>query len=187
MPLAMKKIFFHILMLIIGLLGIFFGTLPDLFPSAVPVFLIGYNRELEVGYKQLTKHLSVPIKERDSDIALGKNDYGYNSIYLILHKLNPKVIPPLSNLGNDRFGNLSFDHGFDFVSSGTGLLPNQVLFFEKSTDRWRAVCEMRDLFFIIRDSHIRYYARIGFFLAFISISIEGIVSICSAIRSATNK
>lgn len=168
-------------MVIIGLSGIFFGTLPDLFPEKVPDFLIGENKELDIGYNKLNKYL---IEKRTSDIALKKNENGYNAIYNIASELNPDVVPPLSNLGNDRSGNFSFHKGdFEFVNPGTSLFPNQVLSFKKSTGKWQPVCEMRDLYFMKRDSHNRYYAILGFLLAFISILSEGIVSISCAIIS----
>ena len=174
-------------MLLLGLLGIFWGTLPELFPNAVPIFLVGNNKKLEICYKIFTEHLSIPRGKRNKDMALQKNEDGYKAIYLILSKINPNIVPPLSNKSSKEFGRFSFDKGINFVSSGTFLFLNQVIFYEISTNQWRPICEMRDLFFMIRDSQFRYYARLGFLLVFISILIEGIISLRSAIKSYGEK
>lgn len=182
----MKRITFHIVIIIIGFLGIFLGTLPDLIPGCAPIILIGKNRKMEVGYQKLVEFLDIPRGKRANKIALTRDDEGYSAIYDLLRSFDPKIVPPVEKISSSSedigFGNISFDKGDEWVGSGTFLLMNQVVFYH-TKEKWQAICEMRDLHFLIRDAHIRYYSRLGFFFAFIALMVEGISSLKGILNS----
>lgn len=182
----MKRIVFHLSMIFIGFLGIFLGTLPDLLPDYVPYILFGEHNSMNAGYVRLVNYLKGHKAHDENEIVLGVNDKEYNSIYNLLHSFDPSILPPLQEtlLTSKEYGtgNIGFGKGRpEFVTSRTFLLFNQVIYFQDKNNNWRNVCEMRDLYFLVRDAIVRYCSRIGFFFAFISLTVEGI----SALKKTT--
>jgi len=170
-----------LVMMLLGVFGVFFATLPDLFPNIAPYFLIGETRAMKVGYARIIEFSQMQSNKKN-DIALRKTTYGYEAILRILHNVNPKIAPsPKAQKGN-AFGNISTDRSsVVFVNPGINLTSNKVIYFQANEKRWKEVCEIRDLHYIIESAVGRYYAKIGFLFAVIAILMEGFVSIRSAL------
>ncbi len=179
----MKKIIFHSLMVLLGVFGVFFGTLPDILPNMADSFLFGETRGMKTGYARIIEFTELPSTERKIDIALTKDSPGYFAILRILHSFNPKIVPSPTELKDYFFGSISTDRSSlgVFVNPGIHLTLNKEIYFQSDARQWKEVCEIRDLHYIIESSVSRYYVKIGFFLALLSILIEGFVSIRYAI------
>lgn len=176
------KIVFHIIIIVVGLAGIILGTLPDLFPDLVPKVLFGENRRMEIGYGKLIEFLNIPRGERGDRVALTRHDEGYMAIYRLMRNFNPKLMPLQKNQQDETLGNISFDKANEFVNEGNFLTPNKVAFYEVADNSWESICTMRDLKYLINDSHVRVLTRFGFLLTLIAISIEGFFAIRSLIN-----
>ena len=164
----------HICLLIIGILGLCIGTLPDLFPNQIDSFLIGKYKKMNIAYKRLVDYAKIPRGIRDNEIALNKNDLGYEVIYNHLRSLDPSL-PPFNKSGNS-FADITIDTG-GFMNTNMELLMNQVVQVKDSKNNWLPVCEMRELYFIIRDSYIRFFTRLGLSFAFIALFVGFVMNV----------
>ncbi len=161
----MKSKFIHVLMLIVGILGLFMGTLPDIFPDQKDVLLIGKYKKMNVAYEKLVNYAKVPRGIRESEVALNIKDSGYHIIYNHLQSLDPSL-PSLKKT----------DYAF------RDLLINQVVHVRDDKNEWRPICELRDLYFIIRDSQLRYFTIVGFAFALFALAVEFFMNM----RTASN-
>ena len=164
----------HICLLILGILGVCIGTLPDLFPNQIDSFLIGKYKKMNIAYKRLVDYAKIPRGIRDNEIALNKNDLGYKAIYNHLRSLDPSL-PPFNKSGNS-FADITIDTG-GFINTNMELLMNQVVQVKDSKNNWLPVCEMRELYFIIRDSYIRFFTRLGLSFAFIALFVGFVMNV----------
>jgi hypothetical protein len=165
-------------MMLLGIFGVFVGTLPDLFPNIAPNFLFGETRAMKVGYARIIEFTQMQSTKRESGIALKKDTSGYEAILRILHNVNPKIVPSPKERKGNAFGNISTDRStFVFVNPGIDLTFNKEIYFQTDEKHWKEVCEIRDLHYIIEAAVGRYYTKIGFLFALIAILIEGFSSI----------
>ncbi len=146
-------------MLVIGLLGLFIGTLPDILPEKIGLLLFFKYKKMDIAYKKLVHYANIPRGKREDDVALNRRDIGHQVIYVLLRSINPEL-PSLGNLAPTS-GDLTVHTG-GFVNINTKLLMNQVVHVKDEKNEWLPVCELRDLYFFIHDSQIRFFTRIGF-------------------------
>ncbi len=174
----MNKIIF-VSMFVIGLIGLFVGTLPDILPEKMGSLLFCKYKKMDIAYKKLVHYANIPRGIRESDAALNRRDIGHHVIYGLLRSINP-AMPSLENLASTS-GDLTVDSG-GFVNTNTELLMNQVVHVKDDKNEWLPVCELRDLYFFIHDSQIRFFTRIGFALTLLSIVVTFFINI----RQASN-
>ena len=164
----------HISLLILGALGLFIGTLPDLLPNQVDLFLIGKYKKMNTAYKRLVEYAKIPRGIRDNEIALNKEDLGYEVIYNHLRSLDPSL-PPFNKSGNS-FSDITIDSR-GFMNTNMELLMNQVVHIRDSNNNWLPVCEIREIYFIIRDSYIRFFTRLGQSFSFIALFVGFVINV----------
>lgn len=165
----MSTLWLNILVVIVGVVGILLGLLPDLRPDLQSKFIPESYRNMEVGYKKLIEYHYIPRGTRGNTEALRKGDAGYGAIYNLLRSLEPVKMPSIGTNPEGEGSELcaiSIDKNNEWAGGQTVM--NRIVSV-KTPREWSPICEIRDLRNIIDDKITRYFTRIGFGLTFVSI------------------
>jgi hypothetical protein len=163
----------HVLLLIVGVLGIFLGVLPDLRPDLA-------NRParfaaLEAGLVRLGQ-FDYKSASGKSVALLVPGDQGYEEIYDVLRFFDSSL-PPLEENPEispaEGKGLIGVDNSPASYSTSGGTLPlPRFVAFQHTLGDKRPICWVRDLVFRIRDEKVRYWTRLGFASAFIAVVLD---------------
>ena len=145
----MKSAWYHIAVLLLGMSGVFLGTLPDLIPAWIP--LAPYTAALESGHEKLTAG------------TLRPTDDGFEEIYELLGTFQPNWAPPLLIVVKTELS---------FTSAGVELPAFQTARFYYGPKQDKPVCFMRDVAFLVRDAKFRWWTRFGFSITFAALILQ---------------
>ena len=171
-------------------MGIFLGTLPDLFPAALS--RLPYFAKLNAALGTLSDFRAT----EGANTALNKDDNGYVEIYRLLHAVDPFTLPPL-----DETLALQGDGSGQLVGVKSGVKWNAVsgdrksqkametvyVCFRTPQNTGEPICELSELKFLVRDVEIRVCSRLGFFFAFVALLLGEGVSLRNALKKRKGK
>lgn len=176
-----KRVAYHILLIVIGFLGIFLGTLPDLFPQYIS--LLPNLKKYDAGLRALEMDELHDVNQR----LLKYGEDGYLQITKLLKSFDPISIPSLKIIADD---NRRLQQAWTIASVKSGMkwspqigsIPatqsiEAFVFICIKTDKgiYKPICDIRDLKNLVREAKVRFWSRTGFFFAFIALVIgEGI-------------
>ena len=176
---------FHVVLIMVIFCGIFFGTLPDLWPSILS--RLPYFSRLDSGIKKLSRPFT----------SLDRNDRGYIPVYRLLRTVAPNILPPLQevlalprNHGTAEL--IKVKSGFIWQPTVQGKKtknPISTIYvcFRTQENTVDPICEFRDLMFIVRDFKTRWCSRMGFFFAFLALLFGEGISLRKSVKFWLNE
>jgi len=187
----LKSISYHIAIILVVFLGIFLGTLPDLWPSGLSK--LPYFNRLDTGLEKLDHFSTHEIK----NTYLNRNDKGYIPIYRLLSTIAPYTLPPLKEtlaLSGSRSEAqlIGVKSGTKRRATAEGIQSKKAMetiyiCFRTQEDIAEPLCELRDLMFIVRDFKTRWCSRFGFFFAFLALLLGEGISLRNSIKFRLNQ
>ncbi len=157
--------------------GIVLTAFADMFPGSGWVSIPSHLAGLEAGFSALS-----PFDERDEeDKAIGllrQGDEGYKSIYSLLSTFDP-TLPSLEDMlvmsSTEGVGDITAITVFKYETS-LGSIPGiRPVLIQLEGGDLKPVCEIRDLAFLIRDRKVRFWSRLGSFIALIAVLLEALL------------
>jgi hypothetical protein len=182
-----KLIAYHSILVATVFLGIFLGTLPDLFPDVL--LHCPYFRMLHRGVATLS---TFPDETSNSD--LNRDDKAYKAIYKLLRSVDPHTLPPLKEtlaLQGDKYRcnikGVKSGEQWNAVAppdqkSKRTMEPIYIC-FRTPQNIAEPICSLEDLKFLVRDVETRVCSRLGFFLAFVALILGEGMALRKAIIS----
>lgn len=181
----MKKVLYHAVLILVVFLGIFLGTLPDLWPSGLSCF--PYFKKLDFGLAKLSQFSTPDAK----NAYLNRNDPAYAPIYGLLRSLDSYTLPPIGEVlaiqGGSRKAQLIGVKSARWRANAQGsksesAIETVYVCFRTPRDTAEPVCDLRDLKFLVRDTKTRLCSRVGFSFALIALLLGEGISLRKSIR-----
>jgi len=182
----MKGIAYHSVVIVVVFLGVLLGTLPDLFPAALP--RLPYFARLDAALRMLSDFSATQAE----NTFLNKRDDGYVEIYHLLRSVDPITLPPLDKtlaLQGELSGQLvGVKTGFKWYVTSSDVrsekeMETVYVCFRTAQDIGEPIMELKELKFLVRDVEVRVCSRLGFFFAFVALILGEGISLRNAIKS----
>lgn len=163
----------HLLLLTVGVLGIFLGILPDIRPDLAN--RPAYFAALESGLTRLGQ-FDYKTTGGKPLALLRPGDYGYAEIYGLLRVFDSGLLP-LKDLPDISQAKGGYRIGvslppLSYATSGGELPVLSFVVFERAPEEVQPICFVRDLAFLVHDVKVRYWTRVGFAFAFVAVFLD---------------
>lgn len=163
-------------LLVLAGLGILLTAFADMFPGSSWVSIPAHLAGLEAGFSALSR-----FDERGQEAIglLRQGDEGYESIYSLLPTFDP-TLPSLEDMlvmsSTEGVGAIIAATSVFKYETSLGSIPGmRPVLIQLEGGNFKPVCEMRDLAFLIRDRKVRFWSRLGSFIALIAVLLEALL------------
>lgn len=162
----------HILIIllisVIGFFGIFLGLIPDIAPSFISI--IPSFQKMDTGLKALNNFRTMQIGGEEQLVGtLGHGENGYDEILALLESFDPIIRSLKTSNLKLRIKILGVQ---DKRLTWSGIHLFEGIWIEIG-GKYKIVCLMPDLKFMVKDAKTRFFSRLGFGFTLASLLFQG--------------